>query len=135
MTNTRIYIAARFGRRQEAERLANYLRFHGFTVVSRWHSEEAVRTWGTNDADPEISIRCLSDIRRCDAFVALSEAPDCAVAGAARGGRHCEFGIALALGKRLFVVGTAENAFHRHGLVTVVASEGELFRELKKLTA
>ena len=29
-----------------------------------------------------------------------------------RGGRHAEFGIALALGKRVIVIGPRENVFH-----------------------
>lgn len=48
-------------------------------------------------------------MRAADLVVSFTEAED---APASRGGRHVSFGVALALGKRLVVVGHRENVFH-----------------------
>jgi hypothetical protein len=46
---------------------------------------------------------------RADAVIIFTEIPNTVLA---TGGRHVEFGLALAHGKRVFVVGPRENVFH-----------------------
>ena len=48
------------------------------------------------------------------------------VAWSARGGRHVEFGLALAAGKRLCIVGPRENIFHFLPRVEVFRSTDDL---------
>ena len=68
----------------------------------------------------------LEDVLRADCLVSFTEEPAAGVAWAARGGRHVEFGIALAMGKRLCVVGPRENIFHHLPRVEVFRSLTEL---------
>lgn len=108
----RIYLAGRYGRREEIRTASGYLRSLGHEVTSRWldglaedesrATSRDFRRWARED---------LSDIDRSECLIAFTEAGGCA----SRGGRHVEFGYALARGKRLIVVGIRENAF-MHGL-------------------
>jgi len=54
----------------------------------------------------------VEDVIRADCILCFTEEPTEHVSWAARGGRHVEFGVALAMGKRLCVVGPRENIFH-----------------------
>lgn len=51
----------------------------------------------------------VEDLAASHAIILFSERPD---SHSKRGGRHVEFGMALAWGKRLFVIGPRENVFH-----------------------
>jgi len=57
----------------------------------------------------ELALADIQDIDRAEAILLYSEDP---TVGVPRGGRHVEFGYALAKGKRLFVIGPKENIFH-----------------------
>lgn len=50
--------------------------------------------------------------------------------GGGRGGRHVEFGYAMAKGKRLIVVGHRENLFHEHPAVEFFASMWDMVRAI-----
>lgn len=50
------------------------------------------------------------DVMAADVVISFTEQPR--TAGGSRGGRHVEFGAALAAGKRCIVVGWRENVFH-----------------------
>ena len=50
------------------------------------------------------------DLQAADTVISWTEPPR--VESTARGGRHVEFGLAMAMGKRLLVVGPRENLFH-----------------------
>ncbi len=52
----------------------------------------------------------MIDIAACDLFVTFSEHPG---SPHVSGGRHVETGMALAMDRRVIVVGPAENIFHR----------------------
>jgi nucleoside 2-deoxyribosyltransferase len=57
----------------------------------------------------------LQELSAADAFVAITEGADAPKFG--RGGRQVEFGAALALGKRMLVIGPVEHVFHvAHGV-------------------
>lgn len=127
------YLCARFGRRDElrgyAERLI--LEF-GIQTCSRWLFEDHAMT-NTPTTEEEIdynrrfAIEDLDDVLSADTLIAFTEPKidekllqfdsDYAdlyptLVGAARGGRHVEFGYAANAGKRLIIVGTRENVFH-----------------------
>lgn len=53
--------------------------------------------------------RDLEDIAAADGFLFFAEDPQI---GIPRGGRHVEFGLALALAKVVEVIGPSENIFH-----------------------
>ena len=66
-----------------------------------------------NDASPayfqEQAVIDLEDVDRADSLLFFAEDP---LIGTPRGGRHVEFGYALAKGKRCIVIGGEENIFH-----------------------
>ena len=106
----KFYLAGQWSRRDEIEGYAASLRADGHEVVSRWHSilmgdDHAVsefnwREWANADLD---------DIFKADAFVAFMEPRGTM----SRGGRHVEWGFALAAMKM------------RDGLMLIVGEEVE----------
>lgn len=117
--DTRIYLAARFGRAHEMNSYANILRAWGFTVTSEWHvpgkptqenfpkdSEEAIkRNLGIANLD-------LKGILASTLFICFSEDMSNLPEGATRGGRHAEFGMAVGFEKDIMLVGPREHVFH-----------------------
>lgn len=109
----RYYLAAAFSRREEMRGYRDELlaKVHNSEVTSRWVSDgkwaEEFSPNMLNDS-PQVCISIaegdLDDIVEADVLVLFT--------GAGRGGRHVEFGYALALGKRLVVIGTREIVFH-----------------------
>lgn len=117
-----IYIAGRYDRREELAGYAQELRDRGFTVDCRWllgthqihpnaekvdvavHPEHGITIEAAPFAQDD-----YEDLKKADTIVFFSERPE---SYSKRGGRHVEFGMALAWGKRLIVIGDRENVFH-----------------------
>lgn len=133
----RFYLAGKYGRRTELLVYAGDLRALGHDVVARWLDGDAVhdpsgalaesceRAWDATGSYPaEAAPFAWSDwhdIGQADAVVFFTEDLTKAARGggvrwveasSARGGRHVEFGLALAWGKRVMVVGPRENVFY-----------------------
>jgi nucleoside 2-deoxyribosyltransferase len=109
MKTVSIYMAAKYARRDEMEQIAIALmNHHGYNITSRWvfGGEEGK----TNE---EISIFDLEDVAAADTVVNFTEYPNMYTTG----GRHVEYGYAIATGKRLVVIGPRENVFHHHPTV------------------
>ena len=70
------------------------------------------------------------DVLRADALVLFTEEGE-----RSNGGRHVEFGLALATGKSIIVVGPKEHLFHRLPEVRVVASREEAVELLLSLAS
>lgn len=101
----RIYLAGRYGRREELQEYGAELERLGHEITSRWLSgDHEDRRGEARDAEEDIA-----DVRRAELLLSFTESPR---SGSGRGGRHVEFGFALALGKRLALVGPQENVFH-----------------------
>lgn len=125
---TKIYLAARYSRNAEMRGVRDVLSTLGFEVTSRWidlHPDVVGDFSSSFGAAPlnEDPTRCaplgqhdLDDIDRADWVVSFT----CGTGG--KGGRHAEFGYALAKGKRLFVVGPREHVFHTLPQVEVFAT-------------
>jgi len=124
----RIYLAARYERRFEMLGVAAILARAGHEVTSRWIE-------GGRGDDPAIvpAVEDLIQLSQADCLVSFTEDPQRNVAWAARGGRHVEFGVALATGKRLCIVGPRENIFHHLLSVEAYASVGELVAGLARV--
>jgi len=118
---TSVYIAAPYPARREAIRLMEALNASGFEVTSSWLVAD-------DELTDEFARKDLNDIDRADALVALN--PE-SWANLGTGGRHVEFGYALAKGKPLVIVGARTNIFHQLSDVTVVANEPELILVLR----
>lgn len=106
----KIYIAAPFELRDEAIAAGQVLKARGHEITSTW-----LRDPGVND---DIWARIdLGDVKRADALVLLNPED---YRNSGTGGRHAEFGYAIALGKRLVVVGVRSNIFHQLSYVRVI---------------
>jgi nucleoside 2-deoxyribosyltransferase len=109
----RIYLAARYSRRNEMRIHASELERLGFEVTSRWLEEDKPLTQNLGDDSPtfyqETAQNDLGDIDNSDTMIFFAEDPR---VGTPRGGRHVEFGYAYATGKRMVVIGAPENIFH-----------------------
>lgn len=114
MQHRKIYLAARYSRRDEMRQIAYELEeLHGHAVVSTWLMEINPLNTKLGDDSPEFYRETaqtdLADIDKADTFVFFAEDP---LVGVPRGGRHVEFGYAYATGKRMVVIGAEENIFH-----------------------
>lgn len=109
----RIYLAGRYSRKEFFAGLAADLSERGHIITAQWltepHGPEATLD-SISQADLiKYANIDITEIRHCDTFLFMSEDP---LKGTPRGGRHVEFGYALALGKRIVVYGPKENIFH-----------------------
>lgn len=119
-TTLKVYLAARYSRREEMLRCRYQLESSGkITVTSRWingdHQAENDQLHHGSDAT-RFAAEDLKDLEAAHVVVNFTEEPR---GTSSRGGRHVEFGFALANRKRLIVVGPRENVFHCLGQVTV----------------
>jgi hypothetical protein len=124
----KIYLAARYSRREELCGYRAQLERVGHQVTSRWlngshqitnegkpidETGEALIENGTCEEAArlrrEFVIEDVADVGEAECVVSFTEPPR---SNHSRGGRHVEFGMAHALGKRLIVVGHRENLFH-----------------------
>jgi nucleoside 2-deoxyribosyltransferase len=107
----KVYLAAQFSRRDELREYAEFLRFRGVDVTSRWLEEKGDLSGDINDPKfaEETAIIDLEDVRRADAILFFAENP---LIGVKRGGRHVEFGYAVGLRKEVYTVGPRENIFN-----------------------
>lgn len=110
-----VYLSARFDRRDELNRYRDELESLGIEVTSRWLTDPTPDL--TDDAWRILAAKDRGDVARADVFILFAERDR-----DGGGGRHVEFGMALALGKRLIVVGEVENLFQRLEGVEVVSS-------------
>lgn len=127
----RIYLAARYGRREEMRRYRDELVAMGHEVTASWidGGEEE----GKYDQYASYAFRAMNDLLASHCSIHFTEDPTQPAQGHARGGRHVELGIALHLRDRgisgiydgpgglkwysskphrIIVVGPQENVFH-----------------------
>ena len=127
----KIYLAARYGRREELCGYREQLRAMGHDVQARWldgghqisdkglpigeHGENLVEGDSGGTSDEACALRAhfarddWEDVNTAKLVINFTEPPR---SKASRGGRHVEYGIALANKARVIVVGYRENIFH-----------------------
>jgi len=110
-TGKKLYLAAPFGDRRKMELVAISLKARGFVITARW-------VFGGEDGltRQDIAKLDLDDVDAADAVISFTFPRGTLTSG---GGRHVEFGYALAKGKRLIVIGERENVFHHFPTVEV----------------
>lgn len=118
----KIYLAARYDRHEEMERVAGLLEEDGHVVTSRWIHGHHDMDVDANDPS-EFAYEDWHDLDEADCLVSFTELSS---VGYNRGGRHVEFGIALAEDKLMCIVGPRENVFHTLEYIQVVDSVEEL---------
>lgn len=122
----KVYLAARYSRHPEMQAYATVLREAGDEITSRWINgshqvldgqligtelEASVESGnhGTVSQRMRFATEDWNDLTSADIVINFTEQPRSANS---RGGRHVEFGAALALGLRCIIVGPRENVFH-----------------------
>lgn len=128
MTTT-VYLAARYSRRLELVGYREELTARGFHVPARWlngshqldnsgrpigETGELMFENGSAAADhyrAKFALDDYEDVVTSSLLVAFTETPRSNDAGAGRGGRHVELGIALGLRIPVAVIGPRENVF------------------------
>jgi hypothetical protein len=128
----RIYLAARYSRREELCQYRAELEELGHAITSRWlngshqidkhvtpigdHGEKLVEGDSGESSAQVDALRAhfatedCADVASAGVVISFTEPPRSALGN--RGGRHVEFGMAIALHKRLIVIGHRENLFH-----------------------
>ncbi len=130
----RIYLAARYSRREELCRYRRELERYGFIVTSRWlngncHGERRGLSPESVEADRvRFATEDWEDLMR--ASVAISFTEDRKLRWPPSDRPHVEFGAALATDKRVMVVGPRESAFHYLPGVEVFPEWGDAKRVL-----
>lgn len=107
----KIYLAALYSRRADMEHRADILKACGFEICARWvyGGEEGLTR-------EQIALLDLEDVDACDTLLLFTEPYGSFNRG---GGRHAEFGYALAKGKKVVVIGDREHVFCHHPDVEV----------------
>jgi hypothetical protein len=124
----RIYLASRYSRRLELCAYREQLRTMGHDVQARWldgkhqldnrgtpigDDGEKLVEEGADARNGELRAKFANDdyedVTRADCVISFTEPPR---SDASRGGRHVEFGIALAQLTKVIVIGYRENIFH-----------------------
>lgn len=108
---TSIYLASAFLRRSEIARDATLLRRDGLTIVSTWHD-------APHDITPEAELtyqqrarlaqRDRDDLEQAAVLVLYGDPPG---EYAGNGGKHVEFGYALALDLHIVIIGHRESIY------------------------
>jgi len=104
----KIYLAASYVRRLEILGYKQLLEEDGIIITSEWVTGIHEQTPWTETTYAQHDLEC---IREADIFMGFTE-PENVDSKYKRGGRHVEFGYAIAYGKRLVIVGPLENAFY-----------------------
>lgn len=111
-----VYLAARYSRHEEMRGVRDVLQAIGYAVTAQWidcHGGKYLTSFTSEvlNRDPAYCSRTaqadLADLHAADTVISFTS-----VDSGGKGGRHIEFGYALALGKRMILVGPRENVFH-----------------------
>ena len=110
----KIYLAARYSRFPEMQKYRILLQNLGHKVTSRWiNGGHELTKEGSTEASEAARIvyanEDMIDLTYADWCISFTEEPRTT---STRGGRHVEFGMAIALHKTCIVIGYRENVFH-----------------------
>ncbi len=99
----KIYIATLYSERLLAMAFADQLKAAGHEIVSSWvYGGEEGKT------REEIAVLDYNDVKRCTTLILITKPHGEKHSG---GGRHVEFGMAYALGRRCMIIGEQEHVF------------------------
>jgi len=111
----RLYLAARYSRRAEVHAYGIEAHERGHSITSRWlRGDHQIADDQLNDPGAQIlgqryAEEDLEDLAAADLAIFFTEEPRAILT---RGGRHVEFGLALAGDIPCWIVGPRENVFH-----------------------
>lgn len=112
-----IYLAARYSRYKEMQAYAKALEDAGHHVTSRWiagdHDIKDTNRHADAERNERMAIEDMTDLTKSDVVISFTEDPkEATKKRPSKGGMHAEFGIGLALNKRMIVVGPRIHIFH-----------------------
>ncbi len=106
----KIYLCASYHRRVELRGYAAQLVALGHTITSTWITTDDDEAALTPEKLAEIAVADIGGLLAASTVIVFTEPP--VTVAKPRGGRHTEFGYALAAGHNVLVVGPRENVFH-----------------------
>lgn len=123
----KIYIAAPYPERLKAIALGRTLALDGHTITARWlaPSHDADDKGPTLTEWARHAREDLTDVLDCDLLIAYN--PD-GYENVGTGGRHVELGYALAINRRILLIGDRTNTFHHLGAIKQIDQLGD-FRQ------
>jgi nucleoside 2-deoxyribosyltransferase len=108
----RFYLASRYSRREELLGVRDVIESLGGEVTSRWlNGDHQIADGEEGNAashGERFALEDMNDLNLADIVLVFTEKPR---ETNSRGGRHVEFGMALALNKHVIVIGPRENVF------------------------
>lgn len=117
----RIYLASRTKHIKYLREVRSQLQDAGHTVTSSWLNQQSIPDYVLDeDILHKYALQDKKDIEQSDMIISFSDA------NGRHGGRHCEFGMALASGIRCVVIGPREHIFHYLPNVEVYDDLGSL---------
>jgi hypothetical protein len=130
-----IYLCSRYSRRDELRQVRERLQNAGHTITSEWLDTDwvidAEKEFAASHAPAEFreeyAVKDLDNVLACEILIAFTEPSG---NGGLRGGRHVEFGAALAWGKKIVVVGQRENIFYFHPRVQFFQTTEEMLASI-----
>jgi len=129
----KLYLAARYSRNEEMRGYRDDLVRRGHVITSRWIDKhggdlsESVAAEKLNTQPGEVvkyAVADCEDLNEADVIISFTSKE-----GGGKGGRHIEFGLGLAMGKRTIVVGPRENIFHTLPVVEWYPNWGSFIRD------
>ena len=132
-----VYIASRYSRFPEMQVNAEILQEEGHIITSRW-------IWGGHEMqdgedrhayerrNEEFAIEDIEDLMKADIVLSFTEDLNVKTDRPSKGGRHVEFGMGVALNKRMVVIGPREHVFHWLPNVEHYGSVNEFLDVLKE---
>ncbi len=128
----KIYLAARYGLWEAMQVYGEHIEALGHETTSSWYHD--VDPDAEEDTDPDVlreeARLDIAGIEGADLVIVFTEALDCHIPGASRGGRHVEMGVALGMKKSVWIVGPRENIFCHHPNVVAFDTFDEVLHEL-----
>lgn len=125
MCNMKFYIASRFDKKKEIKNVMQFLQNRGHTVTTDWTKHKPIKPYSEHqEIAKDYAIEDMEGVKNCDIFILLSDE--------AGTGIYIELGVALALGKKIFVVGPHDDRsmFFFHPQVARRTTIDEVFKEL-----
>ena len=124
----KIYLASKFERQAEMAEKARELEALGAIITSRWVYAEKDDNEVSDATKARYALLDMRDVYEADVVISTTEGE------LARGGRHVEFGMGVAWGKTMYVVGPREHIFHWLEQALLVDSWEEMVAIVRALT-
>jgi len=121
----RIYLASWYLDKPRMRNAATMLQNAGVRVVSSWIFSPGNVYPLDGETQKYWAVRDEVEVADCDVFVAFADAD---VFRKGQGGRHTEFGLARALGKKIVIVGEPEQVFHHLPGIKYVKTVADLLQ-------